>query len=140
MEEERMDQDGADLRDVMSSLAFEIGTLVKQEADLARCELAEKAQLAKGGAARIGTGGAFVLVGTFTLAIAAVLGLTLILMQWMSPIAAAALSAVAVGLILGATGYLLMKRGGERLSPARLVPRRTLESIKEDARWARKQV
>lgn len=139
MEEERMERDGADLRDVMSTLAGEFGTLVRQEADLARCELAEKAEMAKDGAVRIGAGGAFALVGVFTLAAAAVLGLTLLLMQWMSPLAAACVSAAAVGGILSAMGAVLMKRGGERLRPDQLLPRRTLESIKEDARWARRQ-
>jgi len=135
-----MERDGADFRDVMSTLAGEIGTLVRQEADLARCELAEKAEVAKGGAVRLGAGGAFALVGAFTLAAAAVLGLTLLLMQWMAPLAAAGVSAAAVGIILAAVGAVLMKRGRERLRPEHLLPRRTLESIKEDARWARRQI
>ena len=139
MEEERIERDGADLRDAMSTLAGEIGTLVRQEADLARCELAEKAEAAKGGATQIGTGGALALVGAFTLAIAAVLGLTLILIRWMTPLAAACVSSLFVGAVLAAAGYLLVKRGGSRLRPDQLLPRRTIESIKEDARWARKQ-
>lgn len=135
-----MEQVETDWRDAVSSLAGEIGTLVRQEVDLARCELAMKAESAKGGAARIGAGGAFALVGAFTLAAAAVLGLTLVLVQWLPPIAAAAVSAVIVGAILAIAGYVLMKNGGERLSPEHLLPRRTLESIKEDARWARRQI
>ena len=140
MEEERMERDGTDLRDAVSSFAGEIGTLVRQEVDLARCELAEKAERAKEGATRIGAGGAFALVGVFTLAAAAVLGLTLLLVQWLPPIAAAAVSAAIVGLILAVVGMVLMKNGGERLSPKQLLPKRTLESIKEDARWARRQI
>lgn len=139
MEEERMERDGTDLRDAVSSLAGEIGTLVRQEVDLARCELAEKAERAKGGAARVGAGGAFALVGVFALAAAVVLGLTLVLVRWLPPIAAAAVSAAFVGAILAGMGYLLVKKGGERLSPEQLLPKRTLESIKEDARWARRQ-
>jgi len=134
-----MEQDGSDLREVISSLAGEIGTLVRQEADLVRCELEEKAETAKEGAVRIGMGGAFALVGVFALAAAAVLGGTLLLARWMSPLAAACVSAAIVGGILAAVGAGLLKSGGERLRPARLLPRRSLESIKEDARWARKQ-
>jgi hypothetical protein len=140
VEEERIETNGTDLRDAVSSLAGEIGTLVRQEVDLARCELAEKVERAKGGAARIGAGGAFSLVAVFTLAAAAVLGLTLLLVQWLPPIAAAAVSATIVGVILAVVGYVLMKNGGERLSPEQLLPKRTLESIKEDARWARRQI
>jgi hypothetical protein len=134
-----MEQDGADLGEVISSLAGEIGTLVRQEADLVRCEMAEKAETAKEGAVRIGMGGAFAFVGAFALAAAAVLGGTLLLVQWMSPLAAACISAAFVGVILAAVGAGLLKSGGERLRPARLLPRKSLESIKEDARWARKQ-
>lgn len=139
MEEERID-DGADLRGAISTLATELGTLVRQEAALARCELEEKAEQARGGAVRIGAGGAFALVGAFTLAIAAVLGLTLLLSRWMAQLPAACLSALVVGAALGVAGYLFLKQGGERLRPERLLPRRTLDSIKEDARWARRQV
>ena len=139
MEEERMEQDGADLGEVISSLAGEIGTLVRQEADLVRCEMAEKAETAKEGAVRIGMGGAFAFVGAFALAAAAVLGGTLLLVQWMSPLAAACVSEAIVGVILAAVGAGLLKSGGERLRPSRLLPRKSLESIKEDARWARKQ-
>jgi hypothetical protein len=57
VEEERIEQDGSDLRDVISGLAGEIGTLVRQEADLVRCELEEKAETAKEGAVRIGRAG-----------------------------------------------------------------------------------
>ena len=139
MEEERIEQDGSDLREVISGLAGEIGTLVRQEADLVRCELEEKAETAKQGAVRVGMGGAFAFVGAFALAAAAVLGGTLLLVQWMSPLAAAFVSAAVVGVILAAVGAGLLKSGGERLRPGRLLPRRSLESIKEDARWARKQ-
>lgn len=141
MEEERIEQeDGTAWRQVVSNLVGEIGTLVRQEADLARCEFSEKAQLAKRGATSMGTGGALALIGAFTLAIAAVLGLTLLLVQWMSPIAAAFVSSLVVGAVLAGVGFILIKRGGEQLSPDHLMPRRTLESIKEDARWVRKQV
>jgi hypothetical protein len=139
VEEERIEQDGSDLREVISGLAGEIGTLVRQEADLVRCELEEKAETAKQGAVRVGMGGAFAFVGAFALAAAAVLGGTLLLVQWMSPLAAACVSAAVVGVILAAVGAGLLKSGGERLRPGRLLPRRSLESIKEDARWARKQ-
>jgi hypothetical protein len=79
-------------------------------------------------------------VGAFALAAAAVLGGTLLLVQWMSPLAAAVRLGGGRRVILAAVGAGLLKSGGERLRPGRLLPRRSLESIKEDARWARRQV
>ena len=50
-----------------------------------------------------------------------------------------AVSALAVGVVLSAVGLVLFRGGSRSLSGDHLLPRRTLESIKEDARWARRQ-
>jgi hypothetical protein len=57
----------------------------------------------------------------------------------METLPAMALSALAVGIVLAAAGAIFLRRGSRDLSPDHLLPRRTLESIKEDARWARRQ-
>lgn len=140
MEEERMTQDEASLGRVVSELVGEVGTLVRQEVELAKCELAEKATQARKGATKIGAGGALGLVGAFTLAIAVVLGLTLLLETWMATLTALFVSALAVGAILAVVSWLLLRQGSEAMSPDHLMPRRTVQSIKEDARWAREQL
>ncbi|RPH46238.1 MAG: phage holin family protein, partial [Planctomycetota bacterium] len=117
----------------------DVGNLVRQEIDLARCELAEKAEEAKGGVARVGLGGGLAFIGALVLAGAAVLGLTFVLQRWMETLPAMAVSALAVGIVLAGAGLVLLKSGTRSLSPEHLVPRRTLDSIKEDARWARRQ-
>jgi len=139
MEEERIGSDEPSLGKVVSDLAREAGTLVRQEIELARCELAQKAEQARGGAIRVGAGGVLALAGTLSLAGAAVLGLTFVLQRWMETLPAMALSALAVGIVLAAAGALFLRRGSQDLSPDHLLPRRTLDSIKEDARWARRQ-
>jgi hypothetical protein len=139
MEEERVGRDEPALGRILSDIAQDVGTLVRQEIDLARCELAEKAEEAKSGAGRIGAGGGLALIGSMVLAGAAVLGLTYVLQRWMETLPAMALSALAVGIVLAAVGWVLLRRGSKSLSADHLVPRRTLESIKEDARWARRQ-
>lgn len=140
MEEERITEDEAGLGRSVSDLLSDVGTLVRQEVELARCELAEKAKQAKSGATKLGLGGALGLVGAFVLSGAAVLGLTLLLQTWMGTLPALFISALVVGAILGVAAWLLLKKGGEEMSPDHLMPRRTLDSIKEDARWARRQV
>ena len=140
MEEERATGDTPTIGQAVSDLVQEVGTLVRQEMELAKCELAEKAGKAKGGATRFGLGSALALVGAFALTIALILGLTLLLDDFMSRPVASFLSALIVGAGLGAAGYFLIRSGAESLSPAHWVPRRTVESIKEDARWARKRI
>ena len=139
MEEERIGRDEPSLGRIVSDLAQDVGTLVRQEMDLARCELAEKAEEAKSGATRACVGGSLAFIGTLVLAGAAVLGLTYLLERWMRTLPAMALSALAVGLVLAIVGFVLFKTGSKALSAEHLVPKRTLESIKEDARWARRQ-
>ncbi|HEX7897284.1 MAG TPA: phage holin family protein [Planctomycetota bacterium] len=137
MEEET---EGPSLGRAVSELAREVGTLARQELELARREIADKAERAKGGAARLGAGSGLALAGAFALTLGMILGLTLLLDDWMSRETAAVVSAFSVGAVLGAAGFLLIRAGAARMSPAELLPRRTVESLKEDARWARKQV
>ena len=139
MEEERIVRDEPALGRIVSGLAEDVGTLVRQELDLARCEMAEKAEAVKSGATRAGVGGGLAFIGAMVLAGAAVLGLTYVLQRWMETLPAMAVSALAVGVVLAAAGLLLFRGGTRSLSGDHLLPRRTLDSIKEDARWARKQ-
>jgi hypothetical protein len=45
-----------------------------------------------------------------------------------------------VGVVVGAAGALLVLKGRDRLREVRPVPDQTMETLKEDARWARAQV
>ena len=139
MEEERIDREEAGLGGIVSDLAQDVGNLLRQEIDLARCELAEKAEEARSGVTRVGLGGGLAFIGALGLAGAAVLGLTFVLQRWMETLPAMAVSALAVGIVLAGVGLALVRTGKRSLSPDHLVPRRTLDSIKEDARWARRQ-
>jgi len=141
MEEERVTrEDSASLGGAVNDLLHEVGTLVRQEMELAKRELAEKAQRAKGGAIRLGAGSAFALVAVFALTLAAIQGLSLPLDNYMSRPIATFSSAVIVGAVLAGAGYALLRAGAKRLSPSEWVPRKTVESIKEDARWARRRI
>lgn len=140
MEEERVTRDSATLGGAVNDLLHEVGTLVRQEMELAKCELAEKAERAKGGAIRLGLGSALALVAVFALTIAGIQGLSLVLDNFMTRPLATFVAAVIVGAILAGVGYALLRNGAERLSPSEWVPRKTVESIKEDARWARRRI
>lgn len=133
-------EDGQTVGRILADLGRDVATLIRQELTLAKCELAEKADEAKGGATKFGAGAGMCLASVLTIAAAAVLGLTLLLSNWMQPLAAAAVSAVIVSALFGLAGYLLMKSAGEQLSPDHFKPQRTMDSLKENTQWARKQI
>lgn len=143
MEEEttRVDpRGGSGYGAAVSDLAGEIGTMLRQEAEMARCELAVAADEAKGAAVKCGIGFGMGLAATITLTAAAVLGLTLLLERSMSTLAAACVSAAIVGAVAGLAGYLFIRQGGKDFSPGHFVPRRTIETMKENMRWARERI
>jgi drug/metabolite transporter (DMT)-like permease len=52
---------------------------------------------------------------------------------------AAWLSALVVAVVTIGVGYLLVNRGVAALSATSLVPTKTIETLKEDARWTTRQ-
>lgn len=125
---------------LISELMRDVGTLFRQELDLARAEMAGKADEAKGGVLKIGIAAGMGVAGVFALSIAAALGLTLILSIWMPPLTAAFVGALLVGAGLALGAYLLFRRGMEEVKVRKFVPERTLESLKENAQWASRQL
>jgi hypothetical protein len=125
---------------LISELMRDVGTLFRQEIDLARAELAGKVDEAKGGVLKVGVAAGMGLIGVFVLAGAAVLGLTLLLSLWMSALPAAFVGALLVGTGLALGGYLLYRRGVEEVKVREFIPQRTLESLKENAQWASRQL
>lgn len=132
--------DGASVGRLLSDMGHDFTTLFRQELELAKCELAEKAQEAKKGATTFGIGAGMGLAATMVLAAAVVLGLTLLLSNWIAVLPAAFISALVVGIGLGAGAYAMIRTGGKAMSPEHFVPERTLESLKENTRWARNQI
>jgi xanthine/uracil permease len=49
-------------------------------------------------------------------------------------------SALVVGLVVVAIGAVLVLRARESLKPANLAPQKTVETLKEDAAWAKEQI
>lgn len=125
-------KDERTLGEMFAELSRETRTLVQQELQLARTELTEKA-------ARMGKGAGFVLVGGLVaygglLAIVAALVLILIAIS-LPPWAAALLG----GVLAAGIGYLLIRAGLAALKPQDLAPRKTIETLKEDAQWLKAQ-
>lgn len=117
---------------LFSDLAREASRLLRQEIALAKAELTDKVRQLGSGAVEIAVGGFLLYAALLVLLEAAVFALALVLPLW-----AAALIIGVVALLIG--GGVLLK-GRRDLGPKRLVPDRTLRSLRQDAEWAREQM
>ena len=126
-------KDERTLGEMFAELSRETRTLVHQELQLAKTELTEKAsQMGKG--AGLVAGGGLIAYGGLLAMIAA---MVLVLIAIGLPPWAAALVG---GVLAAGIGYLLIRSGLAALKPQNLTPRKTMETLKEDAQWLKAQV
>jgi hypothetical protein len=121
------------LGELFSDLSRSLSTLIRQEIDLARTEMTARAGRLSRGAAMVGMGGA--------LLYAAVLGAMAVLVFGLVELGLAPwLAALVVTIVAAVVGGGLVAAGQDALKKADLVPRRTIETLREDADWAKERV
>ena len=121
------------LGEMFAELSRETRTLVQQELQLAKTELTEKASKIGKGAGLI-VGGGLIAYGGLLAIIAAMVLITITL--GVPPWAAALMG----GVLAAGIGYLLIRNGLAALKPQELTPRKTIDTLKEDAQWLKAQV
>ena len=127
--------DTSDLREqpigeIAGELTRDLSLLVRQELELAKAEMAEKAKVAAPGLGMLGGASVVGLMAAGALTACLVLVLSTFLPDW--------LSALLVALALAAGAYLLVMRGRQQVAKAgALVPEQTIETVKEDLEWAK---
>jgi uncharacterized membrane protein YqjE len=118
--------------ELFGELTHEFGQLVRSEMELARVELKEEAGRAGKAGAMLGGAAAAGYLALVLLAFAAAWGLAEVIEPgW---------AFLVVGLVVGAAAAVLAVTGRNRLREVSPVPDQTVETLKEDARWARAQV
>jgi MFS family permease len=130
-------QDPGDLRerpigDLLKQLSQETTTLVRQELDLAKAEMAEKGKQAGKGAGMFGGAGVvgFLALGALTAAL--ILALDTAMDGW--------LAALIVGVVYAAVAGVLALTGRKEVQQATPpIPEQTVETVKEDVQWAKTQ-
>jgi protein-S-isoprenylcysteine O-methyltransferase Ste14 len=118
------------LAELARGLSQDVSTLVRQEAELAKAEVREKARTAAPGAGMLAGAAvvALAMLGAFTAFFILVLGLAL--PAW--------LAALIVTVVYAAIAAVLALQGRERLRRAAPpVPERAIESTKEDVDYAK---
>jgi uncharacterized membrane protein YqjE len=116
--------------ELLKQLANETTTLVRQELELAKAEMREKASKAGPGVGMWGAAGVTALLALGSLTAFAILALDGAMPNW--------LAALIVGLVYAAIAGVLYLRGKQRVEDAGSpVPQQTVETLKEDVQWAK---
>jgi len=129
------DPQSAELRErsvgeLLKQLANETTTLMRQELELAKAEMREKAGKAGPGFGMWGAAGAMALLALGSLTAFLILALDGATPNW--------LAALIVGLVYAAIAGLLYLRGKRKVDEAGSpVPEQTIETLKEDVQWAK---
>ena len=114
--------------ELMRELSEQTTTLVRQELELAKLELAQKSRRAGIGAGMFGAAGVAGLYAVGALTACLVLALATAVTGWL----AALIVAAAYGLVAGALALSGRSKVALALPPA---PEQATESVKEDVRW-----
>jgi MFS family permease len=110
--------------DLVKQLAGQTSTLVRQEIDLAKAEIAGK--------------GAGMLSGAAVVGLLAAGSLTAFVILLLSEAMDAWVAALIVAVVLGAVAAVLALTGRNRIRTATpAVPEQTMETVKEDMEWAK---
>ena len=124
--------DDRSLGELFADLARESSTLIRQEVELAKVELSQKASRAGKDVGFLAIGGAVLYAGFLAVLAAIIIALAAAGLPWW-------LSALLVGVVVLGVGYWLVRKGLDELKRQDLTPRQTLESLKEDTRVLKEQ-
>jgi uncharacterized membrane protein len=129
------------LGQLLKDLTAETTTLLKQEVDLAKTEMGEKASRVGTNVGSVAVGGAILFAGALALLFAAVnalaeildhLGVPVTVSPWLSPLI------LGVGLAL--VGYSFVKKALTTLKQESVTPRRTTQSLQENKEWLKSKM
>lgn len=125
-------KDDRSLGELFAELASDTGTLVRQEVALAKTELAQNAGRVGRHVGSLAVGGAVGYAALLALMAAAIIALGQVIPLWAA--------ALVVGVAVAVVAWWLVSGALRALKETDLVPRRTVETLKEDAQWVKNQM
>lgn len=125
---------------LLRELTTETRNLLKQEVDLAKTEMTEKASRVGANLGALAVGGAVVFLGALALLAAVVYGLTSILSHLMSIGIAVWLAPLIVGGALAAAGWSMVQKSLGTLKHESLAPQKTTQSLQENKAWLKEKI
>lgn len=128
-----MQQSGDDrsLGELFKELSQETSTLVRQEMALAKAEMSQQASRVGKDVGFLAVGGAVLYAGLLVILAAITIILAEFMPWW--------LSTLLVGIVVAGAGFGLVQKGRSDLKQTHLAPQQTIETLKEDKEWAKRQ-
>lgn len=120
------------LGDLFGDLASDMSNLVRQEVNLAKVEITQKAKYVGRNVGYLVVGGAVAYAAMLAILAGIILLLTRVMPHWGA--------ALLVGVVVAIVGWLLIGKAMTALQTAELTPRETVETLKEDATWMKEQI
>jgi putative superfamily III holin-X len=128
------------LGQLLKDLTQETSTLFRQEVDLVKTEMSEKAARVGAKLGEVALGGAVAYAGALALVAALCLGLVSLFSLFMPPAVASWLAPLFVGAVLAAVGYGMFRKAMTTLKHESLTPRRTTQSLQENKEWLKAKI
>jgi uncharacterized membrane protein YqjE len=118
--------------ELFSELATETGLLIRQEVALAKVELTQKATRVGRNVGYLVLGGAVAYAALLALLAAIIILLANVMSWWVA--------ALVVAVLVGIVAAVLISKALAALKNTDVAPRQTVETLKEDAQWAKQQM
>jgi hypothetical protein len=123
------DKQDRSIGELISELAGETATLVRQEVALAKVEFSQKAGQVGGELTSLAVGGALAYAALLCV-LAGAISLLAGVMPWWG-------AALLVGAIVGVIGAMMASKALAALKNISLAPQQTIETLKENAQWVK---
>ena len=124
--------DALSIGELISRLASDTSTLVRQEVRLAKVELGQKASQVGKAVALVAVGGFVAYAGLLAVIAAVIILLAEYMAAWMS--------ALVVGAVIVAVGYFVARQQLSALKRLDPTPTATIDTLKDDKEWAKEQM
>ncbi len=125
------EKDDRSIGELFSELSRETTALLRQEVQLAKAEMTQKASRVGKNVGFLVIGGVVAYTGVLALVAAGIILLGQIIPYW--------LSALIFGLVIATVGLFLVVKGANTLRQEDPAPRETVETLKEDSQWLKNQ-
>jgi hypothetical protein len=125
------ERDDRSIGELVAELSRETTTLVRQELQLAKAEMSQKATRVGKNVGFLVVGGVVAYTGLLAILAAVIIILGNVIPLW--------ISALAVGAAIALVGLVLVTKGANTLRQEDPAPRETMEILKEDKEWLRDQ-
>jgi hypothetical protein len=134
-------QNGQTIPSLLKNLRDDLTTLFRQEIELARCEILENSRRTSRHLVSMAVGAGVALAGAIVLLMGCASGAAVALAAaGLDPDIAVWLGPLLLGAIVAVIGFSILQAARSRLKRTSLVPKRTVQTIKEDSTWAKEKL